>query len=240
MLYTILELLVRLYGLISVPIKEIKFHDGSSHYICQESYNKLLKLLKKKTFKNSKYSNGIFKDKLYLISFKGIQLVGEAYRSLTIENAGGNSVYSEAISIQYFEKIWKARDIILEMEVSYWIKYKMVDYICSIQGNRIGVSVTRAMSYPEPSHFTYKDAVKLLRKKIYGLIVSRSSVVKSQRFYKSVLHIFCQTEQIAQFLHKAYISFDEEDFNLQVKSDIIVILTISSQPELYSNYIKYT
>lgn len=48
--------------------------------------------------------------------------------------------------------------------------WKKVDYIIDIFGTRMGVSVTRAMSYPNPSNFSEEDARRLLYKKLYGLV----------------------------------------------------------------------
>lgn len=61
-------------------------------------------------------------------------------------------------------------------QVEYtFMNMKKVDYICSIFGQRVGVSVTRAMSYPDPKNFNADTAVALLRKKLFGLVSSLAS-----------------------------------------------------------------
>lgn len=57
-------------------------------------------------------------------------------------------------SIDYFTQMYDASNTILEKEVAYWIDYKMVDFICTIDSNRVFVSVARAMGYPTSDKFT--------------------------------------------------------------------------------------
>ena len=42
--------------------------------------------------------------------------------------------------------------------------------MCTIFGQRFGVSVTRAMMFPDPRLFTVQHAEALLFKKLYGLV----------------------------------------------------------------------
>ena len=110
------------------------------------------------------YSHSVAIDSYYIP--RCVHLTPTALRAIACVNAGGKSEISEALSINYFEKIFGAHSIILEMEVEYWIDYSMVDYVCTVGQHRIGVSVTRAMGYPEESIFTAETAKYLLRRKI--------------------------------------------------------------------------
>jgi len=161
----------------------------------------------------------------------------DSLRSLNVDNAGGNSMISEMMSIEYFIRVFEAQDILLEMEVEYWIDYKMVDFVCTIpQFGRVGVSVTRAMGYPTPEKFTYEKALGLLKKKLYGLIISRNGVTKKHSFYRSILHVWCQTPEIATFLRDAYASFDINDYGLNIKGVVVLQLTVCSHPSLYNDH----
>lgn len=166
------------------------------------------------------------------------ELFEEAQRSLTIENAGGRSDISEMYSIDYWIRNYGATNLIFETEVEYWIRYKMVDFICTIESARVGVSVARAMGYPDPDRFTAKMAARLLYKKLYGLIVARNAVSASQSFYKSILHIWCQTAQIAELLEAAFANLDADDYGLDVKGIVILQLTISPDSQLYTNRLQ--
>ena len=162
-------------------------------------------------------------------------LCKDAKRSLTIRNAGGKSDISEALSMQFFYEKFHAKNFILEMEVEYWIDYKMVDYICTLNSKRIGVSVTRAMGFPHSENFKYEDAERLLEKKLYGLIIARNCISKKHSFFHSVLHIWCQTVEIAKFLQQAFSNLDFEEYNIDIKTDISLLLTVCNQECIYQN-----
>lgn len=182
--------------------------------------------------------SSIFIDTYTLPSHQHIDNI--AIKSLSIDNAGGKSEISEMFSIHYFVSHYNATNIIFETEVSYWIDYKMVDFICTIADNRVGVSVARAMGFPSPDKFTSEHASRLLHKKLYGLIVARNGVIKSQSFYKSILHIWCQNHSIAYLIHQAFISLDQEDYGLDVTGIIILQLTVCDDPQLYKNYLLFS
>lgn len=196
------------------------------------------------------YSHSVVIDE-YDIPTK-IQISPTAQRSLDVTNAGGKSEVSEAISMDYFERIFHAHDIILEMEVEYWIDYSMVDYVCTIEGSRVGVSVTRAMGYKkkgipqkvldvdkgkylDESVFTQEDASHLLRRKLYGLIVSRNAVSDKHSFYRSVLHVWCQSRRIAEMLREEFGKFDINDFGLDIQGTVILLLTVCPFEGIYTN-----
>lgn len=164
-----------------------------------------------------------------------------AARSLDIENAGGNSQLSEAYSMDLFCTSYNATDIVYEKEVQYWIDYKMVDYVCLVRGERIGVSVTRAMGFPDDTSFHYLDAERLLEKKVYGLVIARNAVCKKHRFFKSILHIWCQTSRIAVMIetafHKLVLSSSSSMTSplSGLKGTLELMTTICADDRLYRN-----
>ena len=126
-----------------------------------------------------------------------------------------------------------ATNFVFEMEVEYWINFKMVDFVCSTPcspegSQRVGVSVTRAMRYPDPDLFNLQSARELLQKKLYGLVVARNAVTKKHRFFVSYLHVWCQTRKIAEFMREAYSELPASE-----KMDLQVLLTVYENPEIY-------
>ena len=178
----------------------------------------------------------IFIDKYILPNYEFV--CDDAKRSLTVENAGGKSDISEMFSIDYFSRVYDSSNVILEKEVNYWIDYKMVDFICTINNHRIGVSVARAMGYPNPNKFNKDMAKRLLYKKLSGLIIARNGVAKCQSFYKSILHIWCQDERIANLLLDEFSSLDENDYGIDVKGVLFLQLTICPDVQLYKNVLN--
>ncbi len=204
-------------------------------------------LTKKNKDKIIKWSNfEVFADK---VEFDSNQIILNevAYKSLTIDNAGGSSAYSEALSIEYFIRKFGARDVIYENQVSYWIKFKMCDFICAINGERIGISVTRAMCYDsgrkvgttqdhhENKPFTNDDAFVLLKKKIEGLIIAKTGVSECHSFYKSILHIWCQSEHILLCCNEMSKKYIKEHPNQASLKGLRIILSLCETPLLYDD-----
>lgn len=147
-------------------------------------------------------------------------------------NAGGSSTISEAVSIEYMTRKFGASDFILENEIKYACKYKMCDYICSINNIRVGISVTRAMSYF--SEFDQDHAYRLIEKKLNGLVIARSGISEQHSFHRSILHILCKTSEeakICQMVGHAYISIQDQDSGYD---GLKIIITICNWDNIYS------
>jgi len=147
-----------------------------------------------------------------------------AKRSLTMDNAGGASVRSEALSIDLLEKLYDANNVLCEMEVQYdGHAWSMVDYLITISGKRVGVSVFRAMTGPNVKRTTFsmEDARRLVRKKLCGLIVARNSVSKEHRFFRSVLHCIAQSPHAARMMKMAL-----EEVMETFETNLVAMITI--------------
>ena len=166
----------------------------------------------------------------------------EANQIMTEPNAGGASVVSEALSMELLHRRFGATDVTTEMAIQYWCNnWKKIDYIATIHGNRTGVSVTRAMGYPEADAFTAEDAKRLCYKKLHGLVVARAGISRSCSYEKSILHCFCQNDRIAGLMKLAFeglIGEDElkNDAEATLTGSIIIILTVCSNfPEVFTD-----
>lgn len=173
-----------------------------------------------------------FEDCPPFLDFWDIPFSTNARQSCMISNAGGHSQLSEMLSIHYFETLYSADRFLFEMEVEYWIDYKMIDFSCQIQGERYGISVTRAMGFPNADAFTDHQAENLLNKKLYGLIVARNAVIKEQRFFRSILHVWCQSEGIAQKIRQAYQNLNQDEW--EINGSLILLCSVYSDEEIYS------
>lgn len=141
-------------------------------------------------------------------------------------NAGGKSVVSEALSMEYMCRRFGAHDVITEMEVIYWSPaWKKVDYVCSVAGQRVGVSVTRCMAFGR-NVFDTKEAMRLMSKKLHGLVIARSGITPAQRYTSSILHCWCQTAEIAEAARLAVIQLKKDEHS--VLGLVTVLLTVAS------------
>lgn len=180
----------------------------------------------------------------------GIKLGYDADRSLTVPNAGGNSILSEAISIELYSRLLKINSgIKLEMEINYWVDYKIIDYLIPIHTiqttqtiknnqtnqskNYIGVSVTRAMGFPDSSQFTQENAKRLLYKKIYGLYIAQKCITKAQSFDLGILHVLCQDSSVSKIVQDEFAKFDFEIFNGDINCKILLHLTTCEYNLIY-------
>eukprot|EP00249_Psilotum_nudum_P018375 c26774_g1_i2 orf=324-2075(-) len=173
-------------------------------------------------------------------SFLHFGLGHDATRIRSESNAGGTSTISESLSVEYFVRRFQARDVVTEMEVEYCaMNWKKVDYICTLYGQRVGVSVTRAMSFPDPTGFSSQMAYRLLYKKLFGLVVARHGVTKRHSFSQCILHVWCETQQTAKILEQEYDGVSQE---LDITDDVIMVLTIAqgshARPIFYEFLLK--
>jgi hypothetical protein len=155
----------------------------------------------------------------------------EAQKIIDEPNAGGASAVSEALSAEYMCRRFGAYDIVSEMRIKYFFdNWKKIDYIATIAGERVGVSVTRAMGFPHHSNFTVDDAKRLCYKKLYGLVVARSGISRQFSYGRSILHCFCQTQRIADLMKFTLCELMEEEKgkpeDMRITGNISIILTV--------------
>ena len=140
-------------------------------------------------------------------------------------NAGGNSLFSEVLSFEVMNRFFGAKLDKTEMEIQYYpTNSKKVDYSVSINGEKVGVSVTRAFHYVNDALFTERDAHRLLTKKLDGLNIATSNVSKEDRWTKQILHIWVKSLSVAQTLYEQYLQLPDE-----VRQNTVVLVTMSSQ-----------
>lgn len=162
-------------------------------------------------------------------------MTSNGIQSMTQENAGGKSMISEAFSISLFEANYGAFDFIFENDVNYIIKYKMVDYICSLivadQQIRVGVSVSRGLYQLDKQIrkpvFTEDNARHLLAKKLNGLIISQQTINEEMNFYYAILHIWCYDEHIERTIQRVF-----PEFSSQPEYDNIILFTSISNYDI--------
>lgn len=155
-------------------------------------------------------------------------------RSLYIQNAGGSSELSEALSMYYMELRFNAYNFIPEMDVQYYLESKICDYIMNVGDNKIGVSVTRAVAYPPDSAISPMFASSLLHKKLIGIIVAKQTVVECQSFNASVIHVWCKSVGDADVVRHEYASIVAGDmYNLY--GHVYIVCSVCPSKFIYTN-----
>ena len=118
-----------------------------------------------------------------------ISLNTGSQRVMDTPNAGGSSVWSEAISFEVLSFMCSAALHKTEMEIEYMPGSKITDYSVKVLGRDLGVSVTRAMKFSkkDDTTFTEEDAHKLLSKKLRGVNESTKGVVSSPSSFSTFI-----------------------------------------------------
>ncbi|KAI8803946.1 hypothetical protein BJ742DRAFT_826625 [Cladochytrium replicatum] len=162
-------------------------------------------------------------------------LTDGARMSMSEANAGGDSVASEALSIEVVARAFGAELVCTEMGVEYFpAGGSMTDYVVAMQTARrrvvASVSVTRAMEVPGMPEFGIAEAAKLLMKKLSGVKAAARNMVVPRRVDVAVLHVWASSGQVARKVRKAYRKVVPEE----VKQGVVVLLTVAKCPAIFS------
>eukprot|EP01064_Diplonema_japonicum_P035899 TRINITY_DN78_c2_g6_i1.p1 TRINITY_DN78_c2_g6~~TRINITY_DN78_c2_g6_i1.p1 ORF type:complete len:366 (+),score=32.83 TRINITY_DN78_c2_g6_i1:279-1376(+) len=160
--------------------------------------------------------------------FEEITLSRAGVKLRDTPNAGGASVRSEVMSIEVLQRAFSASLKASEMEVNYYPPNgPITDFVCEINGENLGVSVTRAFHFRGQEHFCPEDARRLLRKKLEGVVKSTKTVLFPE-FRRQILHVWCKSKRIAELLEKEYYRLRSA-----VRSNTVLFVTVCETEWLY-------
>jgi hypothetical protein len=147
----------------------------------------------------------------------------------TTPNAGGSSQESETFAFEVLDRCELATLLKTETEIVYSTPGgKITDFLADIEGVKIGVSVTRAESYPLAEPYSLPLAKALMDKKLQGVIDSTANVSASDKWTKQILFVLAYDQAHADFISAAY---QQETATLQ--SNTIVIVTITDGADMF-------
>jgi len=142
-------------------------------------------------------------------------------------NAGGSSTESEVLSYEILRYCEAALLEKTETEVTYTPPddagpNSITDLLVSINGEKVGVSVTRA--YKPPSMpLTDTDVKDLLEKKLIGINRSSVRVLPADKWVKQILHVFSVDHDATLAVERVWKTLDKV-----LKADTIVLVTETS------------
>ncbi len=147
-------------------------------------------------------------------------------------NAGGSSGNSETFAYEELARCDAATFLKSETEIVYDTTSKKTDLEVSIQGHKIGVSVTRAFTYPLGTAYTMQAATNLLTKKLGDILLSTASVSAADRWDKQFLAMQAFDDDAANLIESAWAALDPS-----LKADTIVIVAVTGGPDdfIYTN-----
>ena len=144
-------------------------------------------------------------------------------------NAGGSSKDSEAFAYEVLARCELATLLKTEMEVAYLNPDgKRTDELVRVDGRQIGVSVTRAMSWPLDAAWPPASADELLTKKLQGIAASTANVTAPDAWERQILSVLAYGPDHATVLADAWAALPAD-----LRGDTIVYVTVTDGDDAF-------
>lgn len=147
-------------------------------------------------------------------------------------NAGGSSGLSEIFAYEELARCEAATFLKTETEIVYDVAGKITDLEVTIAGHKIGVSVTRAVTFPFGQTYTLDAATTLITKKLTDIQASTANVSAADKWDKQILAVLAWDDAVADTFAQAWAMATP-----QVQANTVVIITTTGGDDtfIYSN-----
>jgi len=146
-------------------------------------------------------------------------------------NLGGSSLYSEIFAYEVLYRCEGAALLKTEAEIVYAMQGKKTDLLVEVDGMKVGVSVVRAMSYPEGADYPVSQAHSVLEGKLADILQSSVNVDPQDAWEKQILAVVAQTPAHADAIEQAYSMIDAA-----IKADTLVVVTVTEGDDDFIYY----
>lgn len=150
------------------------------------------------------------------------QLTAGGQEILADGNAGGSSLYSEIFAFELLGRCELAPLLKTEKEVHYEGPGAITDLLVEVDGDKIGVSVTRAVAFPFDDPYTVAQAHELLEGKLADILESTGHVAPEDRWRKQILAVLAYAPGHADSLAAAL-----DEISGEIRADTIVWILVS-------------
>lgn len=147
-------------------------------------------------------------------------------------NAGGSSGLSEIFAYEELARCEGATLLHTETEVMYDGTGKITDMEVELDGHKIGVSVTRAQTFPLGQTYDLDTATTLISRKLTDIQASTAHVSAQDRWDKQILAVLAYDGPTADTVGQAWSMLDPT-----VQADTIVVVTTTDGDDtfIYTN-----
>ncbi len=145
-----------------------------------------------------------------------------AQRILEAGNLGGSSLESEAFAYDVEHRCELAELLKTEAEIDYVGEGSRADFLVSVRGTPIGVSVTRAVGWPQDDPYTLEQAEELLADKLDGLLEAAALVADQDAWARGLLHVLAYGPEHADRFAEAWDAADPA-----LRADTILVVTVT-------------
>lgn len=156
------------------------------------------------------------------------QLTPGGQHIISVPNAGGSSVLSEVFAFEWLARCEGATLLKTETEIVYDVVGKKADILVEIDGRKVGVSVTRAMTFPIGNPYTLADATALFDRKLDDIQLATTAVSAADRWTKQMVVALAIDAQHAQVAMQAWQMLDAA-----TKDDTILIVPVTNGDDLF-------
>jgi hypothetical protein len=143
-------------------------------------------------------------------------------------NAGGNSLYSEVFAMEVLARCELATLIASETEILYDVEGKITDILVEIDGEKVGVSVVRAVGFPKDDPYTVAQATTIIERKLSDILQSSANVSEEHRWVKQILSVLAYADQHVESVRTAW-----EALPAATRADTIIIVTVTHGDDLF-------
>ena len=152
------------------------------------------------------------------------RLTPGAQAVLEAGNAGGSSLYSEVFAFDILARCDAAELLETERTIEYRPDHtgSITDFLVSIDGQAVGVSVTRAVGFPRDEPYTVDRASELLADKLADVLESSAGVSEEDAWVKQVLVVIAYADGHVDSLRTAALDVEPE-----IAADTIVYVVES-------------
>ncbi len=156
---------------------------------------------------------------LGVTGFDPMSLSEQARTVYEAGNGGGSSSASEAVAFEVLHRGEGAELLKLEADIAYDVAGKMVDYVVMVGAISLGVSVTRAYSFPDGT-IDEVAATELLLNKLADLTQAAANVTPSDAWDKGLLHVIAYDAQSQLVVEAAWAALP-----LELRGNHIIVVT---------------
>jgi len=165
---------------------------------------------------------------------RAIELSSGAQQILSEGTAGGSSGYSEAFAFEMLYRCEGASLLASETMIRYSVPMpgSITDILVEIDGLKIGVSVTRAVTVTarctRADTYSLSAATDLLTRKLNGIRESSMLVAPEDRWVKQILFVYADTEAHATTMRAAWDALDPA-----VRADSVLYVSVSEEMDAF-------
>jgi hypothetical protein len=146
-------------------------------------------------------------------------------------NLNQSSLYSEIFAYEVLYRCEEAAFLKGEADIVYAINGKKTDLLIELEGQKLGVSVVRAMSFPKGTPYPVTQAFDVLDGKLADILQSSANVAPEDAWVKQILAVMAQTPEHAAAIEEAYTMVDPA-----TKADTIVLVTVTEGDDDFVYY----